>query len=41
MREISQVSIGVTQATHKDSYFIPLLKTSKAQRLIKYQGPII
>ena len=40
MREVSQVSIRNTRATHKDIDLTPLLKTVKAQRLIKYEGPM-
>ena len=38
MREVRQVSIRITKANDRDDYFISLLKTSRAQRLIKYQN---
>ena len=41
MRKVILVSIKITRATHKDNYFIFPQKTSKAQKSIKYQEPII
>ena len=41
MRKSSQVFIRITRATRRDKCVIPFLKTSKAQRSIKYQRPNI
>ena len=41
MRKSSQVFIKITRATRRDKCVIPFLKTSKAQRSIKYQRPNI
>ena len=41
LTEASQVYEKFTRASYQNNYFIPLLNTSKAQRSIKYQGPLI
>ena len=38
--EESQVYKKFTRASNQDNYCIPLLNTSKAQKSIKYQGPL-
>ena len=41
LTEASQVYEKFIRAFYQTNYFIPLLNTSKAQRSIKYQGPLI
>ena len=41
LTEASHVYEKFTRASYQNNYFIPLLNTSKAQRSIKYQGPLI
>ena len=41
LTEASQVYEKFTRASYQNNYFIPFLNTSKAQRSIKYQGPLI
>ena len=41
LTEASHVYEKFTRASYQNNCFIPLLNTSKAQRSIKYQGPLI
>ena len=41
LTEGSQVNEKFTRASYENSYFIPLLNTSNAQRSMKYQDPLI
>ena len=41
LTEVSQVYEKFTRASHQNNYFISLLNMSRAQRSIKYQGPLI
>ena len=41
LTEASQVYEKFTRASYQTNYFIPLLNTSKAQKSIKYQVPLI
>ena len=41
LTDASQVYEKLTRASYQNSYFIPFLNTSKAQRSMKYQGPLI
>ena len=41
LTEASKVYEKFTRASYQNNYFIPLLNTLKAQRSIKYQGPLI
>ena len=40
LTKASRVYEKFTRASYQNNYFIPLLSTSKAQRSIKYQGPL-
>ena len=41
LTEASQVCEKFTRASYQNNYFIPLLNTSKAQRSMKYLGPLM
>ena len=41
LTEASQVYEKFTRAFYENNYFIPFLNTSKAQRSVKYQDPLI
>jgi len=41
LKEITQVYKKCTRSSNQDKYFTPYFKTSKVQKSIKYQGPLI